>query len=233
MASSGCCSRDQSVSLSLAALEIDSVPPTGVLDSVVCFDEKETDSTIAYYYFDRESGTELFTTSNEGKQLFNFRPVRSRAVRCDRVSYAQKISNYGACGHKFTLTFRGRPTAFIEAFETIGCVVDQILVTHAAHSSLGVMAALIDRSTFLQFCSPETHIAKLRRLVDDIRDDELYLPLNECVLGGAFQVVNLDVSDDRVRRVWGSVVDSLLSISDLAQRGVRHHNQRELKRVCS
>ena len=234
MASTGCCSLDgESLSISLAALDIDAVPPDGLLDSVIHTDDVdlEADDTIAYVFFDRESGTELFTTSKEGKSLFNFRPVRSRAVRCDRVVYAQTVSNYGACGHRFTLTFRGRQTASIEAFETVGCVVDQILVTHTTHSPLGVMASLIDRSTFLQFCSPETHIAKLRRLVDDIRDDELYLPLNECVLGSALNFVKLDVSDDRATRVWGSVVDSLRSVSELASRGIVAHNLRELKRV--
>ena len=234
MATTGCCSLDgESLSISLAALDLDTRPPEGLLDSVVHIDDVdlESDDTVAYVYFDREASTQLFTSKDDGRQLYNFRPVRSRAVRCDRVVYAQTVSNYGACGHRFSLTFRGRPTATVAAFETIGCVVDQILLTHASHSPLGVMASLIDKSSFLQFCSPSGHIAKLRRLVDDIRDDEVYLPLNECVLGKAFDSVVLDVADERAKRVWGSVLGSLRGVSDLASRGVVSHNLRELRRV--
>lgn len=234
MATTGCCSLDgESLSISLAALDLDTSPPVGLLDSVVHTDDVdlENDDTVAYVYFDREASTQLFTSKDGGRQLYNFRPVRSRAVRCDRVVYAQTVSNYGACGHRYSLTFRGRPTATIEAFETIGCVVDQILVTHAAHSPLGVMASLIDKSSFLQYCTPSGHIAKLRRLVDDIRDDEVYLPLNECILGRALESVVLDISDERAKRVWGSVLVSLQSVSDLASRGIVSHNLRELRRV--
>jgi hypothetical protein len=67
--------------------------------------------------------------------------------------------------------------------------------------------------------------------VDDIRDDEVYLPLNECVLGKAFDSVVLDVADERAKRVWGSVLGSLRDVSDLASRGVVSHNLRELRRV--
>jgi len=234
MASTACVSLNggDDISLSLAALDIDAGPPTGMLDSFVHLDDDldPTDGSVLYAYFDREAGAVPF--SAHGSCVQNFRPVRARPVRCDNVAYAQSVSNYGACGHRFSLSYNNTPTATIEAFETVAGEIDQLLITHAMHSPIGVMAGLIDKSTFLQFCSPENHIAKLERLVFNLEEDQVYLPLNELVVGAAIDTVTLSGEQcERACRAWDVVLRTMRRVSELAWLGVVSHNARELART--
>jgi hypothetical protein len=231
MASTACVSLNggDDISLSLAALDIDGGPPAGMLDSYVHLDDDldPIDGSVLYAYFDREAGAADFSVN--GRCVQNFRPVRARPVRCDHVAYTRSVSNYGACGHRFSLSYNNTPTATIEAFETVAGEIDQLLVTHAMHSPIGVMAGLIDKSTFLQFCSPDSHILKLERLVFKLEVDQVYLPLNELVVGAAIDTVTLGGEQcERACRAWDVVLRTMMRVSELARSGVVAHNAREL-----
>jgi hypothetical protein len=209
------------------------------LDSVVHVNEVPGDS-FAYAYFERDSRTRTLVAPN-GEHVNNFNPVVPRIVLADAVFWQPLLSHEGRTGHKFQLVNNNEPTAHLEVFHDNESI-QKIVLVHGLYTKLAYAAKLVDKHSIIAFTPPNQHIHRLHGLLRSMKDTELYLPVNEIVVGRAMQLSTLlqtqipaayathsDASN--AGRVWAETSRLLTELSSVVVNCVEAHNYAEFRRV--
>ena len=214
-------------------------------------DVRSGGETVGYCFFRRDEEAVVQTKGPGGQLLRNFGPVFAKAVHCDAVVWTPLLGNDGSVGHCFVLEFRGAQQARIESFfgddASATSPPTRIAVVNALCTPMAMAAKLVDKGSMVEFSPPCRHASKLKKLLDTMqsanREDDMYLPVKEVVLGpalrhGCFEkLLQLPAHlkehshSEHAVRAWERTVDSLRAISDETRRGVTWHNRRELARL--
>ena len=223
-----------------------------VVDSYVQLEDvRSGGETVGYCFFRRDEEAVVQTKGPGGQLLRNFGPVFAKAVHCDAVVWTPLLGDDGSVGHCFVLEFRGVQKARVESFfgddASATSPPTRIAVVNALCTPMAMAAKLVDKGSMVEFSPPCRHASKLKNLLDTLqsstRDDELYLPIKELMLGpalrhGCFEkLLQLPTHlkehshSEHAVRSWERTVDALHAISDETRRGVTWHNRRELARV--
>ena len=209
------------------------------LDSVVHVNEVPGDA-FAYCYFERDEGTKTLVAPN-GERVNNFNPVVPRVVLADSVFWQPLLGHDSRTGHKFQLVYNNEPTAHLEVFHDTQSI-QKILLVHGLYTKIAHTAKLIDRRSVVAFTPPNKHIHSLRALLQSLKDTELYLPVNEVVVGRALQrdsLMQLQIpqvyathEDVHVaNNVWTETSILLSDLTSVVVDCVEAHNYSEFKRI--
>lgn len=209
------------------------------LDSVVHVNEVPGDS-FAYVYFERDSGTKTLVAPN-GEHVNNFNPVVPRVVLAEAVLWQPLLSHDGRTGDKFQLMHQNEPTAHLEVFYDHERI-QKIVIVHGLYTKLAYCAKLIDKRSVLSFTPPRQHIHRLHDMLRSLKETELYLPVNEIVVGRAMQQGTLlqvqipaayatHPQAPNAGRVWTETSRLLTELSSVVVGCIEAHNYSEFRRV--
>lgn len=219
-------------------------------DPVMAQNRKELDSVVhvhdvpgdefAYAYFERDSGTRTLVAPNN-ERVTNYNPVVPRVVRADAVVWQPLLGHDGREGHKFQLVHEGEPTAHVEVFHDHE-KIQKIVLVHGLYTKLAWAAKLVDRRSMVAFTPPEQHIHRLNAMLGSLTETEVYLPVNEVVVGKAMQVGTLlplavppvyaaRADAPQAELVWRETSRLLTELSSVVVNCVEHHNTSEFRRV--
>lgn len=215
------------------------------LDSVVHV--HELPPSFAYAYFERESGLSFLNAPN-GQKVANNNPVMPRVVTADVVLWMPVVSVTGDTGHRFLLVEEDVTQAHIDIFlgrdnQHSG---DRIVIVHGLHSNFAHTAKLVDNNSIIEFNSIQSHVEKLHKTMLTINEDEMYLPVNEILIGSLLSLSNTTQLELNVPKqfashpraifaapVWRQTLQQLSYLSSLVTNCVQLHNNTEFARVCS
>ena len=225
-------------------MDVERTDGSVVLDSVVHL--HETPVEFAYCYFERDAGTAQLRAPS-GAIVTNSDPVRPRVVEADVVVWQPVLGADGRTGHKFLLAKDGVVQAQLEAYlETdtdFASPLQRVLAVHGLYTTLAHTAHLVDRHSLLEFNSVETHTQRLYDMLSSIDSDQLYLPVNELVIGSALAPTSptrllatvppalaAHPHAAHVSGLWDRVVSELHQLSSLVTNCIHQHNTHEFTR---
>jgi hypothetical protein len=209
------------------------------LDSVVHVHEVPGDE-FAYAYFERDSGARTLVAPNK-ERVNNFNPVVPRVVLADAVFWQPLLTNDGRSGHRFQLFHNNEPTAHLEVFHDTASI-QKITLFHGLYTKLAHTAKLIDKRSIVSFTPPQQHIHRLHEMLNSLNETELYLPVNEVVVGRAMQtnsLMQLQIPhiyaehpiSATAQHAWAETSRLLSELSSVVVSCVESHNYAEFQRV--